>query len=204
MNGDSALLTVLLAMLGGAIRVSTPFLFVSLGEIKRQTLQRYGEIDAFELHFDRHLQGARREVQNGLDPCVNDLVDDRLRVVRGYGDDRNVESLATREPFQVAYVVNGYTATRFMSDFLVRDIEQRSNLEPLLAEAGVVGEREPEVSGTHDAHSQASVESQNLTQMTAEFLDVIADAPNSELAEICQVLANLRRIQVELFCKGLR
>jgi simple sugar transport system permease protein len=32
MSGDSALLTVLLAMVGGAIRVSTPFLFVSLGE----------------------------------------------------------------------------------------------------------------------------------------------------------------------------
>jgi general nucleoside transport system permease protein len=30
--GDSAILTVLLAMVGGAIRVSTPFLFVSLGE----------------------------------------------------------------------------------------------------------------------------------------------------------------------------
>lgn len=30
--GDSALLTVVLALIGGAIRVSTPFLFVSLGE----------------------------------------------------------------------------------------------------------------------------------------------------------------------------
>ena len=29
---DSAVLTVLFAMIGGAIRVSTPFLFVSLGE----------------------------------------------------------------------------------------------------------------------------------------------------------------------------
>ncbi len=32
MGSDAALLTVLLAMVGGAIRVSTPFLFVSLGE----------------------------------------------------------------------------------------------------------------------------------------------------------------------------
>ena len=29
---DNALLTVLIAMLGGAIRVSTPFVFVALGE----------------------------------------------------------------------------------------------------------------------------------------------------------------------------
>ena len=29
---ESALLTVLIAMLGGAIRVSTPFMFVALGE----------------------------------------------------------------------------------------------------------------------------------------------------------------------------
>ena len=32
MNGQSSLTIVLLAMLAGAIRVSTPFLFVSLGE----------------------------------------------------------------------------------------------------------------------------------------------------------------------------
>ena len=57
------------------------------------------------------------EVQNGLDPCVNDLVDDGLRVVRRDGDDRNVESFAPREPFQVADVVNGYTAARFMPIF---------------------------------------------------------------------------------------
>ncbi len=33
MEGDLGLWTILLAMLGGAIRVSTPFLFVSLGEV---------------------------------------------------------------------------------------------------------------------------------------------------------------------------
>ena len=33
MNGDIGLWAVPLAMLGGAIRVSTPFLFVSLGEV---------------------------------------------------------------------------------------------------------------------------------------------------------------------------
>lgn len=33
MDGSSALATVLIAMLGGAIRVSTPFLFVALGEM---------------------------------------------------------------------------------------------------------------------------------------------------------------------------
>jgi general nucleoside transport system permease protein len=33
MDGTSALFTVLIAMLGGAIRVSTPFLFVALGEL---------------------------------------------------------------------------------------------------------------------------------------------------------------------------
>jgi simple sugar transport system permease protein len=33
MDGSSALVTVLAAMVGGAIRVSTPFLFVALGEM---------------------------------------------------------------------------------------------------------------------------------------------------------------------------
>ncbi|MEP2453603.1 MAG: ABC transporter permease, partial [Roseibium sp.] len=33
MGDDTGLMTVLLAMFAGAIRVSTPFLFVSLGEM---------------------------------------------------------------------------------------------------------------------------------------------------------------------------
>jgi len=41
MSTDAAWLTVLFAMLGGAIRVSTPFLFVSLGECLTEKSQAH-------------------------------------------------------------------------------------------------------------------------------------------------------------------
>jgi hypothetical protein len=40
--------------------------------------------------------------------------------------------------------------------------------------------------------------------MTPQLFDVVADAANPELAEVRKVLPNLRRIQMELFGKGLR
>src|SRR4029079_11863223 len=40
---------------------------IGLRQEKRQVLERHGEIDAFQLHVRRHLERARREVQNRLD-----------------------------------------------------------------------------------------------------------------------------------------
>src|SRR5690242_20551628 len=45
---------------------------IGLREEERQVLERYGEIDAFQLHVRRHLEGPRREVQNGLDAGGDD------------------------------------------------------------------------------------------------------------------------------------
>ena len=68
----------------------------------------------------------------------------------------------------------------------------------------VVGQREPEVAGPHDRHAHAAVEAENLPQVPPQLLDVVADAADAELAEIRQVLPDLRRVQVELLGERLR
>ena len=72
------------------------------------------------------------------------------------------------------------------------------DLEPFLAETRIVGEREAEVAGAHDRNAQLAIEAENLPQMAFEIADVIADAADAELAEVREILPDLRRVQMEL------
>jgi hypothetical protein len=124
-------------------------------------------------------------------------------VWRGHRNHRNVESLFLRYPLQLADIVNGNAASRLVADFLVGGVEKRRDFEAFLAETRVVRERQTEVAGAHDGDTEVAVETENLPQMAAEVLDVVADAANAELAEVGQVLADLRRVQVKLLCQRL-
>ena len=54
------------------------------------------------------------------------------------------------------------------------------------------------------ATRDALIEAEDLPQVPAQFLDVVADAADAELAEIRQVLPDLRGVQVELLGQRLR
>jgi len=47
------------------------------------------------------------------------------------------------------------------------------------------------------------IEAENFRQMFSQVIDEIADAADSKLAKVPKVLANLRRIQIELLCEFL-
>src|SRR5436853_3202182 len=177
---------------------------VPLREVERQALERHREVHALQLHIVRHVQRARREVENPLDAGGNDLIDDGLRMRRGDGDDGDIEPLTPRDALQLLDVVDRHAAARFVPDLLARRIEERGNLEAFLAEAGIVGEREAEVAGAEDGDAQAAVEAEDLTQVAAQLFHVIADAADTELTEVCEVLANLRGVEMELLGQALR
>ena len=82
-------------------------------------------------------------------------------------------------------------------------VEQRRDLEAFLAEARVVGEREAEVAGADDGDAQLAIEPEDLAQVALQIADVVADAAHAELAEVGEVLADLRGVQVELFGERL-
>ena len=54
------------------------------------------------------------------------------------------------------------------------------------------------------ATRDVAVETEDLPQVPPQLLDVVPDAAHAELAEVRQVLANLRRVQVELLGQRLR
>src|SRR5215467_4717393 len=73
-----------------------------------------------------------------------------------------------------------------------------------MTETLVIGQSHPQVSQADYSHPALLVQTENLHQMLAQILDVISDAAHAEFAEIGQVLANLRRIEIELVGHRLR
>ena len=108
------------------------------------------------------------------------------------------------DPLELTDVENRHAAPRLVADLGVGDVEERDDLEPFTAKAGVVGEGEAEVAGAHDGDPQFAVEAENLAEVALEILDVIADTADAELAEIRQVLPDLRGVQVKLLGQRLR
>ena len=76
--------------------------------------------------------------------------------------------------------------------------------KPSWRKPGIVGEREAEVAGAHDRDAQLPIEAEDLAQMPLQIADVVADAADAELAEVREVLADLRGVQVELLGERLR
>ena len=91
-----------------------------------------------------------------------------------------------------------------MADLLVGGVEQRRDLEAFLPEARIVGERQAEVAGAHDGDAQPAIEAEDLPQVAAQLLDVVADAADAELAEVREVLPDLRGVEMELLGERLR
>ncbi len=121
-----------------------------------------------------------------------------MRRLGGNGDHGDIDPFLAHDPLQLTDVEDGHAASRFVADLRVGDIEERDNFKSLAAESGIVGEREPQIAGTHDCDAQLAVEPENLAQMALEILDVVADPPDAELTEVRQVLADLRGVQMEL------
>src|SRR5215467_11994636 len=179
------------------------FFGISTRQEKRQALERNRQIDALQLHVRRHVEGAGREVQDRLDAGRHDQVDHVLSRRSRNGDDGDADAITPRGLFEVADVVNRYAIARVLSDLRAEGVEERENLEPFLTESRVIGKRKAQVAGTDDGHPQLAVKSQDLPQVTLEVSHVVADAADAKLAEVCEILADLCGIQVELTRESL-
>ncbi len=121
-----------------------------------------------------------------------------------HGDDGNRDLVARRDLAQLPDVENRHARARFLSDLARERVEQRRNLKAFLLKPGIVGERETEVAGAEDGDLEPAIEAENLPQVLLEILDVVADAAHAELAEVRQVFANLRGVEMKLMREGLR
>ena len=144
------------------------------------------------------------KLSTALTPAARHLIDHVLGRFGRHRDHRDVDALAATHLLQVLDVVDRHAAARLLADLGVGAVEERDDLEAFLAEARVVGQRQAEVAGADDGDAQLAVEAEDLSQMPLQILDVVADAAHAELAEVGQVLADLRGVQVELLGERLR
>src|SRR5262245_47309778 len=171
-------------------------------EEERQTLERDGQIHVLQLHARRHLQGARREVQDRPNPRLHRHRDDALRRIGRYGHDGNVDVLFFHELPKLDRVVDAHARAGMAADLVSLDVEERDDGKAFLTESGIVGERQPEVARAENRYAHGPVEPENHPQVALELFDVVPHAANAELTEVGQVFANLRGVQVELFREG--
>src|SRR5262249_19769758 len=137
----------------------------ALHEKERQALERHREIHALELHAARHLEGARRKVEDRMPARGDHRVDDRLRGVGGDGDHGDADPFTLDDLPEVADVVDQHAAARAPADLLLERIEQRDDLEPVVPEARVVGQRETEIARAHDRDADAAIQPEDLAQV---------------------------------------
>ena len=87
---------------------------------------------------------------------------------------------------------------------MLRSVSKSADdLEPLLPEAGIVGEREAEVAGAEDRDPDGAIEAEDHPQVALELLDVVADAAHAELAEVGEVFPDLRGVELKLLGQRL-
>ena len=102
----------------------------------------------------------------------------------------------------VVDILAWHAASRSLANLVAGGIEECGNLKPFVAESRVVCERKAKVTGAHDRDANGLLDAENLPQVASEFLDIVADASNAKLAKIGEILANLRRVEVELLGEG--
>ena len=120
------------------------------GQVERQALERHGQIDALELHVERHPQSTRRKIEQRLDASLDNRIRYKLRRRGRYRDDRDRDPFPAGHPFQLPDIVNPHTAPRPVPDFDTQAVEERHDAEPLLTKAGIVGQGETQVAGADD------------------------------------------------------
>jgi hypothetical protein len=145
----------------------------------------------------------RRKIHYGFDARLCYRIQNALGERRGNGDDRDIYLIFFGDAGKIFDVENLDRRRLFFRFFFG---QRRTSQRPKNSSASNRN-NQPARSQTTRAdnrHAMPGVESENFRQMLAQIVHVITDAAHAELAEISQILANLRRIQMKLFCQARR
>src|SRR4029079_10182649 len=124
-------------------------------------------MSTLQFYIGRYLKGSGRKIEHGLDSRGNDSVDHRLCRVCRHRDHRDSNLRLPHDLAKVPDVIDGNAGTRALPDLLAHRIEERHDLEALVAEAGIVRQRQPQISCPHYRDRHVGIETKYLTKMTA-------------------------------------
>src|SRR5262245_3590686 len=174
-----------------------------LGEIEREGLELDREVDVLEANVFGDLDPGGSEVQDRFDSGGDQLIGHGLSRFRRHRHDGDLDSPRFHLPTQITARKDrrGVDLTRDLARILVED---GGDPEALAGESLVVEQRRAEITEPDQRHRPLAIEAEDALELGLEPRDVVADPANAELAEVRQVLADLRRVQIEALGQLLR
>src|SRR5262245_21605711 len=136
-------------------------------------------------------------------PGPRPLVGDGLRGLGRHGDDGDLDATRLELARQIPAGQDRH-APDVAADLGRILVEDRGDPEALAREPLVVEERGAEVAEAHQRHRPLAIEPEDLLELGLEAGDVVTDAAHAELAEVREVLPDLRGVEVEALGELLR
>src|SRR5262245_17449666 len=174
-----------------------------LGEIERQGLELDREVDVLEADVFGDFDSGGGKIQDRLDSGSDQLIGHGLSRFRRHGHDGDLDPPRLHLAAQVTARKDrrGVDLARDLARVLVED---RGDPESLAGKSLVVEQRRAEVAEPDQRHRPLAIEAEDALELGLEPRDVVADPAHAELAEVRQVLADLRRVQIEALGQLLR
>src|SRR5665811_827603 len=186
-----------------ARRSAPPISPPELRQVERYHHQLCGQVDLADEHAFHGRQTHRGEVEDALDAPLDRLVRHSLRRFGRHRDDGNVHVVLTGEGSQLAFRPDDQPID-VGAHHAAGTVEYAGQSEPLLAEDAIAGESLTQLAGATYDHPPLGVQPQALRQLPYEELDLVADAPDSELAEVAEIFPDLCGVRVEPLRQLLR
>ncbi len=175
------------------------------------------KINRVDRDVGRKTQRRRREVQQPANPGIHALVGRLLGAVAGNRQNRQPnplffnhrsqlrKRLDHEKPFVACRIGTSLRRERSLSftDLGRIRIENRDEPKSLGVEPLVCHQRPPQIPGSYQHNIPNFIRAQNMAHLADQFINAIADPRMTKLAEIRQVLSDLRVRKIEAFTQLL-
>ena len=141
------------------------------------------KIDIFHCHSFRDRNPSRREINNSLHACFNQIVGGALGTFWRSGDYSNFDFKLTDLLIQTARTYN-LKASHFLADLEGVAVERTNENEAATPENTMAQKRPAQVSNSDQGDIPRPVNSQGLLDGCKQVLNVIPDSAHSEFAEV--------------------
>ena len=143
------------------------------------------------------LQLCGSKVEDGLDAAVGQIVVAPLGHGLRYGEDGDLGPGLRDDLWDFPTVMNGQIAD-FVAYLPAVHVEGGDDSEGLVVDTEVPSKSASETAHSDDREIVGTIEPEDLDETLDEIVDPITRAANPELAELCEILANQRRGEIEL------
>lgn len=155
------------------------------------------KVDALGAHGWVPLQLCGRKVEDALDATVSQILVALLGRRFRHREDGDLGIGLRDDLWDFPTVMNGQIAD-FVAYLPAVHVEGGDDPEGLVVDAEVSSQSAAETSHADDCQTVDTIEPEEGVETFGEIVDPIARAPDAELAELCEILANQWRGEFEL------